>query len=279
MFRARTVAFTIACIALALTPATAGEGPVGVSAGYEAPESAAWDADSGAWYVSSKGGTGFGGGTAGYISKVSATGVVLAERWVSDDVDSPFGVDVHDGKLYASDGGVVRVIDIATAQVVQTIPVTNAGLNDLEVDAATGDVYVSGAGMVQRIGAGEEMGVPFITEGLGQPNGLLVEDGTLYVASLSSDAGLGRVFAVDLETLAITPFTEPIGILDGIVRHGEDFIISDFVTGRIMRVAPDGSVTLQYPLPPSAADIGIDPATDRIAVPITVPNITLILPA
>lgn len=278
------VVIALACLCIPVG-ARADEPPV--AAGFENPESAVWDAASSAWYVSSKGGYAmdlFAREGDGFISKLAPNGDVLATEWLTG-LDSPYGLAISNGTLYAADIDRLDVIDVATAAVVRRIPLPGASgsLNDVAVDPATGDVYVSAhtAQKIYRVLDGEAPVVEVFASGaqLHSPNGLVVEDGVLYVATLGIDEvspstpAPGRIYRVGLDdpTRTLHAITGPLGVLDGLVKDGDRFIASDFVYGKLFVIAADGSVSEQQ-FPPSAADIGYDAARGVVALPVTGTN-------
>ena len=280
----RRLCIIVLSLAAAFAPGAARADEPPAVIGFENPESAAWDAGTSGWYVSSKGGlTGdlVNRNGNGFISRVSRDGAV--EKFVGG-LNSPFGVAVAADTLYAADIDRLDVISISERRLVQTIaiPGSGGGLNDVAVDHATGDVYLSASAQnrIFRVVTGEEPTVEVFVEGdaLELPNGLLVEDETLLVATLGIAQGGGRLLKIDLATKQTTIASQRIGTLDGVVRHGDDYLVTDFINGRLMRVAPNGSASLVAPLPPSAADLGIDPVREVVAVPLTFEHAAVFLP-
>lgn len=108
-------------------------------------------------------------------------------------------------------------------------------------------------------------------ESLESPNGLLVDGGKLYVASwgfITDPATFGaktpgHLYALDLKTKAKTLVaTAPIGNLDGLVRtKNGDFVVSDWVAGKIFRIDTKGRVSLIGEGFQNSADIGLRDST------------------
>lgn len=262
-----------------------------VALGFENPESAAYDAESGTWFVSSMGGytadaTGRAGD--GFISRVGNDGV-LAEVFI-DGLNAPKGLRLHEGVLYAVDVGEVVAFEAATGEVIWRAETPTDFVNDPAVDPETGDVYVTetAESIIYRID-GETHTVEVFVDtddqpgGLEGPNGLLFEPDRLVVASVGPNFDTstfqtsepGRLLAVDLETKAITPLTERVGALDGLEPDGDGYLVSDFFAGRVLRVAGDGTTETVAQVLPGAADIGFDPATGTIAVPQLLANVVV----
>lgn len=244
--------------------------------GLAAPESVFFDATSKSWYVSSPAAAVKGDG---FISKLDEKGKLVAREFISG-LDDPRGVRVHRGILYAADGKVVVRVDLKKPTEVTRIAVPNAVLlNDLTVDTANGDVYVSDTFLnaIHRV-RGETVSEVLRSPELTAPNGLVVHRGALYVATLGPDlnpttfatSAPGRVLKVDLKTLAITKVSEPLGLLDGIEVLEDGFLVSNYRVGllfvdhhgeafKVQDNATDGLT--------GAADIGYAKSSNLVAVP------------
>lgn len=238
-------------------------------AGFEAPESVSFDPATRAWYVSNQAG---GANGDGFISKLDAAGNVLAREFVTG-LDDPRGMRVHEGSLFIADNTALVVVDLLEGQVLATVALPDPQFpNDVAVDPASGDVYVSDTSRdaIFRIPGGRAAAEVFLQDAqLRRPNGLLLEGRTLLVASFDSQ---GQILEVDLATKAISAFSEPLGFLDGLERDGADLLTTDF-TGLLLRVDPQGQGTVLVDGTNgdfgAAADIGFDAARRIVAVPET----------
>lgn len=280
----RRVLFTAVLVALA-APAAAVKAdahiPPSVS-GFEFPESAYWDGATGSFYVSNFGGSELdpnGRDPDGYISKLSGGGHVVAAKWVTG-LRSPKGIRRLGDRLFVADAGQLVVIDIAAAAVETTVDLDAIGAkfpNDVAVDEASGDLYVSDMlrNAVYRLPAGSLTPEVFVESAdLESPNGLLVDGGNLLVAAYGRNLDPatftpeqpGRVLAVDLATKAISPLggMAPTGRLDGIEKLDDRYLVTDNPGGRLLRVSGDGSVEEVAGDMPGAADLGLR-VGDRIA--------------
>jgi hypothetical protein len=250
--------------------------------GFEFPESVWWDGDTGSFYV-----TNFGGSTLdpngrepdGYLSKLSGEGSMRAAKWVTG-LRSPKGMRRVGDTLYVADVGQVVVIDVAAATVRSTIDLDAIGAqfpNDVALDEATGDVYVSDMlrNAIYRLPKGA--GPPEVwleSPDLEAPNGLLVDGGVLMVASFGRDLDPatftakepGRVLEVDLASKAITPLgsMERTGQLDGIEKLDDGYLVTDNPGGRLLFVTASGAVAEVAGDLPGAADLGLR-SGDRVA--------------
>jgi hypothetical protein len=233
------------------------------------PESVYFDAESNQIFVSSvAGGAGDKDGN-GWISTIhfDALGRPVVTKLISG-LNAPKGIRVKDGALFVSDIDVVLKIDVATGALLERVEVPGSVfLNDVAIDDA-GRVYVSDL-LASKIYVLEN-GVPSIfAEGpqLESPNGLLVHDGKLVVTTwgLIIDPATfgskepGHVLTIDLATKALAFVTPaPLGHLDGLeLASNGDFLVSDWVAGKVFRVTQDGQASLVAEGFKNSADIGL----------------------
>lgn len=243
---------------------------------YENPEVALWDPASQAWYVSS-----YGGYTLdqvnregdGFISKLDKDGNDVPGEFVTG-LNSPYDMDVFKGKLFVADTSELVVIDVKTARVDRKIKVgnTNGILNGVAVDPSNGDVYVSGwtdDTIYKVTGAATKKPKASIfmrSPALETPNDMLIEAGRIVVTAdgpgfftSSFDPTQGRLLAIDRRTRKIKALTERFGVPDGIVRDGRSYFTNDYMTGRILRVGPQGQLQTVSQHPPGTAELSWDP--------------------
>ena len=257
-------------------------------AALEFPESVVWDQSSDSWYVSNFGGTIFAddSGTApvkadenGFISKLSANGEIETLKWITG-LHAPKGLGVNDGKLYAADVGQIVIMDIAGARIDSRIEIPNSQfLNGLAVDSSNGDVYVSDmmTNQILRYSPGSHEAELFLESAdLEMPNGLYVDGKTLVVGAwgvITDPATFGtevkgRVKLIDLETKTVTDVGDkPTANIDGIVKFGDDYIVTDWAAGELVRISAEGSATVLKSGYSNCADIGFDADRKTIAIP------------
>ena len=275
--RARTLA---ALALLGAVAACTGEAwtvawSLGDEDGVRAPESAYYDADTGALFISQMG---EGGGGAkdgdGWISKLDTAGKILNDKWVVG-LNAPKGLRSHRGTLWVTDIDRLIAIHIASGRIAHTVEVPDAKfLNDVAIDDE-GAVYVSDmqTSRIHRYHNGE---LSVFAEGrdMENPNGLLVEKDKLIVAAWGLDiqhdfstAVPGRLYALDLKTRQRTDLTEPLGNLDGLEADGRGgHIVTDWVSGDVYRIRK-GEVKIIMKLPKGAADIAFLTDRDRLIIP------------
>jgi len=251
-----------------------------LTSGFSSPESAYYDPLSGNVFVSSINGQILDKDGNGYISRLSITGELLDQMWVTG-LDGPKGLRSVGGTLWVSDIDRVVAIEIATGRITARVPVEGAQfLNDLAT-APDGTVYVSDSNQ-SRIYLVQDGRSSVFVEGaelVEQPNGLLV-DGTRLILGTIGPAGGGRgrgrgaqpgghLFAFDLTTRARTQITtEPVGGIDGIEPDGRGgLLVTDVFGRRLLQVAPSGAVRTLVQFGGGGADFGYVPARRLAIVP------------
>lgn len=240
------------------------------------PESAYYDEKSQFIFVSNINGEPTAKDGNGFIQKYSASGTLLEAKWVGG-LSAPKGMRAQDGLLWVSDIDEVVAIQIDSGKIVKRVPVAGAKfLNDVAI-GGDGTVYVSDmlTGKIHEI-KNERVSV-FVQAKTGElPNGLLVVANQLVVAGWGigmkpdfSTKVLGSLNAYDLKTKRRTAITKkPLGNLDGLERlDNGDYLVSDWIAGKIYRVSPDGKVALHSSGYKNCADIGLIPTTQTLLVP------------
>jgi sugar lactone lactonase YvrE len=193
-------------------------------------------------------------------------------------LNAPKGLVMDGDTLYVSDIDRLVAIVVAAGEVAGTWAAEGAQfLNDTAVDGE-GRVFVSDMA-TNRIYVldGGSLSVFLEGEALEHPNGLLVEDGRLLVATwgpgLQADFSTeapGRLLAVDLATKAIAPVGpgERIGNLDGLVPDGQGgWLATDWIAGALWRIAPDGSSEQLLDLDQGSADLEYLPEANLALIP------------
>lgn len=227
------------------------------------PESVLYDADNKVLYASNIDGTDpWGADGKGSIGKIALDGKIIAVDWVPG-LNSPKGMGLYKGKLYAADLGNVVVIDIKAGKIVETIKVEGAeGLNDISVDK-NGVVYVSDS-KTKRLYKITNGKPELYLENLAGPNGVLCDRDNLFILD---NGGMYKVNA-DKTLTKITDGME--GGTDGIENvSGTDYLVSCW-SGVIWYVKVDGSKeklldTRDQKI--NSADIGYDAKTKTVYVP------------
>lgn len=206
---------------------------------FNMPESAAYDPHGKQIFVSNvnhyaKDGNGF-------ISRVSADGKEVEVEWLTG-LNSPTGLAVNNGLLYAGDFDALVIIDIARRKILQRIqaPDDKPSLNDVAISDA-GQVFVSGSNSssIYMLKDDELVVWKHDPERLKYANGLLVDGQRLIHGGLH-----WSVFDLASRQL-VDDFKAPgaaIKDVDGITRHPDGgYLVSLIDDKRLWHISEDGS--------------------------------------
>jgi sugar lactone lactonase YvrE len=265
----------LAIFFLALGATTAQAAPVWeITEGLAQPESAWFDAASGALFISNVAGSPGEKDGQGWISRADAEGRMVKARWV-EGLNAPKGLRSFGGKLYAADIDELVEIDIAGAVVSRRLKAPGAlMLNDVAVDGL-GSVYVSdtlGSSIYRFTQRGEAFVFAQGPE-LESPNGLCFLGDKLYVAAWGlakpdwSAAKPGRLLAVDVKTKAVSVVGAPEGNLDGVENWKGGWLVSDFVAGKVFQRDAKGKVKTLLSGFKGAADLGLIESRKLLVLP------------
>jgi hypothetical protein len=228
-----------------------------------APESVYLDEGSGYLFVSQIDGQPNEKDGKGRISKLGLDGSVVTADWFTA-LNAPKGLRSYAGVLWVADLDEVVGIDIATAKETARIKLDGAQfLNDVAT-GAEGTVYVSDM-MASRIYAIKDGKATVFAEGeeLEYPNGLFVDGERLIVGGWGkpeadfSTKVPGHLYMLDLKTKQKTLITkQPLGNIDGVEQEARGgFLVTDYMAGKLIQVAPDGTSRLVRQFKPGLADI------------------------
>ncbi|WP_421897802.1 hypothetical protein [Marinoscillum sp.] len=219
---------------------------------YDAPDQAVWHAPSQTWFVSN-----LGGGISlerdgyGWITRTDAQGKIIEPFWIGKEeaMHAPSGMIITDKYLYVCDRDGVHQVDIAKKSITAfyTLP-GGEFINDIAM-AANGDLYVSDffGNRIYKISADtREVEVWLESEDLQTPDGLYMEEGRLIVAAWGplskpgtfETSKLGDLLSVDLQSKQITTLVSEVGNLEGITKAGQYYYITDWASGKLLKVDP-----------------------------------------
>ena len=246
--------------------------------GLDRPESVVYDADRNVLYVSNIGGAPSEKDSNGYLARVSPSGELLEEKWVTGGMHAPKGLALRGDRLYVADIDTLVVVNVPMGEIVARHQVDSDGtpfLNDVTTDAE-GNVYVSDSstGRIYRLHDGAFQ-VWLETAEIKSPNGLHVVDGKLIAAAADAtaeQAGTARYLrAIDLATRQIQPLAgqTPIGGVDAVEpdEHG-GYFLSDWPAGKVMHFTSDGQVKLLKDLSQGTADLDYVAEQETLYLPI-----------
>ena len=209
--------------------------PLWVAEGFSDPEGVALAPD-GTYFISNVAGGDIDEDGAGWISKLSADGAVLVDRW-ADNLAAPKGMAVAGGVLYVADIDRVRTFDAASGAPAATIPIDGAKfLNDATVWG--GEVFVSDSGTA-RIWRLSAAGPVVWREGpeLSGVNGLLGAGDLMFVSTMTS----GSLYEAKSDG-GWREIANGMKDADGIgVVPGGGWLVSSW-PGEIYHVSADGAV-------------------------------------
>ncbi len=210
----------------------------------------------------------------GFISRLGLDGQMISAKWV-EGLNDPKGMLLHGNMLYVTDNTDLVIIDIDKAEILERQPVEGSGfLNDI-AQGPDGSLFISdtrNSSIYKRDATGK------VTEWLNtpqleNPNGLLVVENHLNIAAWGGEEQ-GNVLRVNLDTHEINKITDSgIGNLDGIqLVEQEDFLVSDWATGKIFFVSHDKPNREVLISAKSAGDLLYLKNTNQIVVPMNIQN-------
>ncbi len=285
---AATSASASASAAQVTPPPETGPKPIFHLAGFQTPESVAYDEANDRYLVSNINGKPNEADNNGYISLVSPDGKVILEKFIAGGVNkvtlhAPKGTAIANGNLYVADIDTVRLFDLKTGAAKGEVKIPGATfLNDVDADAK-GLVYVSDSGMKLGPKGFEPTGTDAIFtidktnkakalakgKELDRPNGVYAGDPKgLWVVTF----GAAKLYRLDEKGKKQDETTLPAGSLDGIVKNGDDLYVSSWETSSVYKGKPGGTFSVVIPNVKSPADIGLDTKRKRILVPLFTEN-------
>lgn len=273
------LAWMFALAAVAATPELRWE-----ATGLEGPESAIYDAARNEIYVSNMGTHGDGATPGdGFVSRLSIDGAVIELKWITG-FDNPKGLALANDRLYVGDDKDLVEIDIAGGEIVaRHAPVDGPGqFNDCTADPA-GNVYVCSGrlGTVFRLSEGRfEPWVKLDTKKTGGINGLRAEKDRLLLGGWSVRDAAGKEQLGHISTIAFSDKSlgrlgdEPICHIDGIEPDGRGgYTVTDWLTGDVLHVTPEGKATPIMKLVRGTADHEYIEARQEMIVPLMNDNV------
>ena len=249
--------------------------------GLARPESVVYDPATDVLFVSNINGAVMQKDGNGFISRLKPDGTILERNWVKG-LNSPTGLGLRDRTLYVADVDTLLELNAASGSVEKRHEANGAiFLNDVVV-ADDGTVYVSDTPMNTIWRLKDGVFEPWLAnDALNGPNGLLVQDGKLIVASLGRLKSVGQkretagLTAIDLEDQTLTPLArgKAIGNLDGIeeLKPGT-YLVTDWADGALYKITAKGKVDQLIDLNQGSADLTYLADKEMVLVPMMLDN-------
>lgn len=214
------------------------------------PESVVFDSTTKSYYVSNINGDGKAKDGNGFISQLDESGKLKKAQWATD-LNAPKGMAIQGNTLWVSDIDELVEINIKNGKIKQKIKVEGARfLND--VAANSDSVYISDTlgNKIYKYN-GRTVSALNTKESLESPNGLLLADGKLYVASWGEVKDFsqkpkqpGRLYSLNLDGSNKKILSKSFGNLDGLEKANDTFIISDWAAGKLYKITALGKPEL-----------------------------------
>lgn len=173
----------------------------------------------------------------GFISIMNTDGKISNLKWARG-LNDPKGMGILGNSLFVADLKDLVEIDLKTGNILKRHPAVNSVmLNDVSV-SPRGEVFVSdsrGHKLYRYVDGKMELYLD--DPNLQGPNGVFAEKDYMIVAS----AGTGNLWKLDYTTKKYTSWAMTNKTADGILRYGNDYLISCW-HGEVYYVKPDGKV-------------------------------------
>ncbi len=197
----------------------------------------------------------------GYILFFDAQGESRVMIPADGALSAPKGMYVRDGRLFVCDVHRIVVYDLkavgtAEPQVITMPAEEDLFVNDLAASGNTLYVSVTNSGRIYRIDLTDpaQPGVPELWLSIAGPNGLVVRDGVMYVASYSPDGvptGEHVIYRIaDLEAPQPEALISTPGQYDGIAfsKDGESLYVTNWAPAEIARLDLRSGVLTPVPM-------------------------------
>jgi sugar lactone lactonase YvrE len=241
--------------------------------GLAGPEAVHWDAEQGVWFVSNFNGDADGDAN-GFVSRVSSDGEILALEFMTGTdrhpLHGPRGMRIDGKRLWVVDADGLHAFDRRSGEHLDFIDFTahDPGfLNDIDL-GPDGSLYLTDTGNARlfRVVDGE-ISVIAADELVSPPNGIVWDPtrGAFMLAPWGGGLEIigyspGEASIVEGETLPAG------GNLDGLEPWQDGLLVASQKDQAIWFVR-DGQAEILIRTPGRPADIGLDQAAGRIAVP------------
>ncbi len=250
---------------------------------FSQPESAYFfssgSTDSGVYFISSTNGDAL-----GWVTKMTADGSVIDSRWAKD-IQHPMGMRVSGKHLWVNNITEVVGINLDDPSDRIVYPIDGAiSLNDLATDSS-GHAYLSDSmnSRVVRLDLATGENSTYISTSPSSPNGLLIHEERLYIASwgVMSDQPEERAewitkTAGDLYWVSLKDpkkdrhiIARELGNLDGLeIDQNGNIYVSDWESGKLYKISSGTKEVINLgEYGQGLADIGLNSHTGELALP------------
>ncbi len=199
----------------------------------------------------------------GFISLLNTDGTIKVLQWITG-MDAPKGMAMEGDLLYVTDIDRIHVMDVNTAEIINTIDVPKATfLNDMVLISPS--FFIVTDMLNNQLLQFDGTNATVMLDGglLTVPNGLTVKNGNLYVGTEENLL----LFIPEQNELEI--FIQNTGPIDGLIPLSSDnFVISDW-SGKITQVSKNSMEILQNTTDEKiqAADLGYIPSKKWVLIP------------
>ena len=257
--------------------------------GFLTPESVQYYEDQDIYLVTNINGSPFAEEDNGFISKLSPDGKVIDLKWIDGankdiTLHAPKGMTIIGNKLFVADITQIQVFELPSGKQLPSIDVKGSSfLNG--VTAGNGDfIYVTDTGMkpgfgssgtdaIYKIWANGKVETILKDPEMGRPNGILNDNGDIYVVFFSS----AKMIKID-DAGNITTMPEPFAArLDGLVKLNDGSIAMSSWESSSIDVFKDGEYDTLLEHLNSPADMGVDTKRNRLLIPLFNQNKVIIL--
>jgi hypothetical protein len=201
----------------------------------------------------------------GFISVLGTDGRIKNLKWCTE-LNSPKGMAIVDDKLFVTEVDRIAEIELKSGKKIREYNVEGAKfLNDIAADPK-GNLYISDSqtGTVHKLSKGE-LSVFISSETYGNPNGVIVLDGSLFLGTGS------KIVQINTETKSLTDYMINTGSVDGIARIAPDKMIFSNWAGTMYMMKKGDEKELIFDSSNTetskTADFGYDPDKNLIYVP------------
>ena len=200
-------------------------------------ESVAYDPDSQFIYTANIEGDFMEKDGQGSISKINLDGEIMEVGWVTG-LDAPTGLSISNGTLYTTDIDRLIKIDVATAEILEVIPIEGAtALNDVTI-APEETVYASDTGGNTIFKLKDGTVSPFVQD-IDTPNGLVYNQNTLLISQWTPEI----LQTYDVQSQSLTHIAGGLPQADGIeILDDQGYLVSSW-GGRVFFVDHEGTTT------------------------------------